>query len=303
MKPPAFLTAVPLALSLGFVSLPASALCWIDAEHPKTADNLATSDPRVAPMRQLAQRVHAIVKGNADMQSLQDTRVRSRWQISGAVGGPARALWYQARDHRRDVWAGECGVIDGADRLPARASIVVQINATSDLFNGPPEFEDEGLRAWKMPPTVGMVQGRPLYHGWQIVMTKTGQPPWMPVSWAEFIDFAEREIARQQASSGGNNPFWKQQLDALRAYCAKLSPAELAAQARNGWPWQHPGVPLERWPLLVKLDPAFPWDRTQPQQAQIIALSIQGAPPHAETMQRVMQSLDLNAFEGLLGKR
>jgi hypothetical protein len=300
-----FLTATrgaALALLL-FTACRASALCWIDAEHPKAADLTPVADPRIAASRQTAHRIHALLKANAAMQSLQDTRLRSRWQIGHGVGGPARPLWYQARSHRRSMWVGECGVLEGADRLPPTASVVVQVNGTSDLFNGPPEIDDEGLRAWREPPVVGQAQGRPLYFGWQLVFTKTGRPPWVPVSTAEFLDFAEREIARQQAASGGHNPFWITQREALRQHRAALDAAALAAPARNAWVWQHPGVPIERYPLLVKLDPAFPWDRADPQRAQIVSLKIQGAEPHAAAMQRVLETLDLKAFEALVQPR
>jgi hypothetical protein len=292
---------VAVTLMMALTAGSAQALCWIDAEHPKAADGIATSDQRVATSRQLAHRIHAIVKGNAAMQSLQDTRVRSRWQIGHGAGVPARSIWYQARDHRPSMWVGECGLHESADRLPPKASVVVQVNNTNDLFNGQPEINDESLRAWREPPTVGQVQGRPLYFGWQLVFTVTGRPPWVPVSTAEFLDSASREIERQVAANGGN--FWVIQRAALERYRASLSATALAAQARNGWVWQHPGIPIERYPLLVKLDPSFPWDRANLQRPQILSISIQGTEEHAQTMQRVLQTLDLAAFEALVQAR
>jgi hypothetical protein len=143
------------ALAVGLMSASAQALCWIEAEHPKAADHIAADDARVAISRQLARRIHAIVKGNAEMQSLQDTRLRSRWQIGSGQGVTARAVWYQARDHRRPMWVGDCGVLEGADRWPPLASVVVQVNTPNDLFNSPPEIDDEGLRAWREPAVVG----------------------------------------------------------------------------------------------------------------------------------------------------
>ncbi len=290
------------ACAVGLVNLSAHALCWIDAEHPKAADNTPTTDARVATSRQLAQRIHAIVKGNAAMQSLQGTRVRSRWQIGHGAGVPARSIWYQARDHRQPMWVGECGVLEGADRWPPRASVIVHVNHVNDLFNGPPELDDESLRAWREPPVVGQAQGRALYFGWQLVFTPTGRPPWVPVSTAEFLDFASREIMRQHAANGGG-AFWVAQRAALERHRAGLTADALAAQARNAWVWQHPDVPAERYPLLVKLDPAFPWDRSNPQRAQIVALSIMGSEEHAQTMQRVLQTLDFAAFEALVRPR
>jgi hypothetical protein len=235
------------------------------------------------------------------MQSLQDTRVRSRWQIGHVAGVPARSIWYQARDHGKSMWVGECSLHENADRLPPKASVVVHVNSTNDLFNVQPEINDEGLRAWREPSVVVQTQGHPLYFGWQIVLTQTGRTPWVPVTTAEFLDSASREIERQHAANGG--AFWVTQRADLQRYRASLSPAALATQASNGWVWQHPDVSIDRYPLLVKLDPSFPWDRTNPQRPQIVSVSILGLDEHAQTMQRVMQRMDLAAFEALVQPR
>jgi hypothetical protein len=322
-----FLPFAPLlALLLAMGSPHARAVCWIDAEHPKTADLLSVADPRVAPLRHVAWRINALLKAQPDLQSLPESRMRSRWQIGTAVGVPAQTLWFQARDHRREMWVGDCGVLEGADRLPPRASVVAQVNATSDLFNGPPEIdarESRGLRAWREPPVVGQVGGRPLYFGWQLGFTASGRPPWVPVTQAEYLDHVERELGRQQAEidrtrqealarlartpgapdAGALPPpgdYVPRQLATVRAFRAGLSPEVLAGQARLGWTGQHPDVPVERWPRLVKLDPAFRWDRDDPQRVQLIVLKVQGAPPHEQAMQRVLHGLDLAAFETLL---
>lgn len=303
-------TALPFAIALYAIYAlfnPAEAgegLCWTTLEAPRSADNLAAADPRIAPMRRVAQRIDAIVRGNAAIQSLAETRMRTRWQVGNALGGraqaPARGLWYQARNHRRSMWTGTCGVIDGADRLPPTASVVVEVNRTENLFNGPPEFRDEQLTAWREPVVAGEAQGRTVWFGWQIVLTSTGRPPWVPVSNAEFLDFVAREYDRQQAGSGGPNPWLVQQRALLARYRASLDAATLAAPARAGFVWQHPDVPPERWPRLVKVDPAFPWSPRDPQQVHLISLKIQGADAHAAAMQEAMQTLDLAALQGLI---
>lgn len=323
---PCFVYAPLLALLLALGSPAARAMCWIDAEHPRTADLLSVSDPRVAPLRQLARHINALLKAQPELQSLPESRMRSRWQIGTAVGVPARTLWFQARDHRREMWVGDCGVLEGADRLPARASVVVQVNATSDLFNGPPEIDErepQGLRAWREPTVVGQVGGRPLYFGWQLVFTASGRPPWMPVTQAEYLDHVERELGRQQAEidrtrqeamarlarsagapgAGALPPpsdYVPRQLATVRAFRAGLSPEALAGPARLGWTGQHPDVPAERWPRLVKLDPAFPWNRNDPLRVQLVVLKVQGAPPHDQAMQRLLHGLDLAAFDAML---
>ena len=277
----------------------ATPLCWSDDEHPRTADQLAVTDARVAVTRRLAHRINALLKSNAAMQALPETRLRSRWQIGGLFNLPARPLWLQARDHRPSMWVGSCGVLEAADRLPPRASVVVQVNITSDLFKGEREIYDEQLTAWREPQATGHVNGHPLTFGRQLVLTSTGRPPWVPVPQASYLDFVEREFDRQQAAHGAT-PYWDQQRTIVRAFRARLSAAELAGQARLGWTGQHPDVPLERWPRLVMIDPAFPWDRRDPQRAQIIRIVVQGSEAWEAPMQRVLQTLDLSAFEALM---
>jgi len=142
------MSSVVAAFAVGLVNLSAHALCWIDAEHTRADDNIPTTDERVATSRQLAQRIHAIVKGNDAMQSLQGTRVRSRWQIGHGAGVPARSIWYQARDHRQPMWVGECAVLEGADRWSPRASLV-----TSSTYGRPrlaaagPEWRTSAFRS------------------------------------------------------------------------------------------------------------------------------------------------------------
>jgi hypothetical protein len=52
--------------------------------------------------------------------------------------------------------------------------------------------------------------------------------------------------------------------------------------------------------VLVKLDPDFPWDPSNPQRAQLIRLVVMGAAPHDEAMKRVLHTLDLGAFQALV---
>jgi hypothetical protein len=49
-----------------------------------------------------------------------------------------------------------------------------------------------------------------------------------------------------------------QQLDDLRALRWSLTPAQLQAQAREGYTSKAPLRPVDTLPLLVKMDPAFP---------------------------------------------
>lgn len=279
------LLAAGAACSLGTQA----AGCWIDAEHPKTADNLAVSDPRVAPMRATARRINALIHANATFAALPHVRLRTRWQISGETGAPARGLWLQARDHRQPMWVGECGVLEGADRWPPQASIVVQVNQTQDLFNGPPEIRDGQLTAWREPVVKGAVGGHPLYHGWLLVFTASGRPPWVAVTQAEYLDAVERDWAALPAL-----------LAQARALRASLTPEQAAGPARVGWNGLNPEVPPERYPTLVKLDPAFPWSRDDRQRPQLLSLSVLGSGPHEAAMQQVLQTLDLGAFQALV---
>ncbi|MDN3922665.1 hypothetical protein [Roseateles violae] len=370
--PAAWLTT---ALLLGLIGRPAAAAidCWIDAETPKVADGLSLADPRVAPMRQALQQLNALLHKQPELHDLPRTRLRSSWQVGGQWAEPARAGSFLLRDHREKVWTpGRCDVIAGADRLGPWASIVATINAPEAFFaTTAPEIDDEQLRAWRELPQTGTIQGRPLYAGHMLVVTRNGRLPWVPVTTAEYVDFTLRDLrrklkeveesrarnalppagsadreaadeaqvqkvaegmrkidpkaadkmvvelraqlaanraaeqaaeARRRARPGIDDEWHATMIARVEAWRASLSPAQLAAQARlgiNGMQQPEPGT-LERYPLLAKPDPAFPWDAKQPARPQMIKISVMGGEVFEQPMQRVLQTLDLRALQGLV---
>jgi hypothetical protein len=174
--------------------------CWIDAEHPQSADALGLSDPRVQPMRQTLQQINAILHRQPELHALPRTRLRSSWQIGGQWDAPARSGSFLLRDHRESMWTpGRCDVIKGADRLGPWAGIVATVNAPEAFFESPaPDIYDEKLRAWRELPVTGSVQGQPLYGGTMLVFTRNGRLPWVPVTTAEYLDFVLRDLRRKQ---------------------------------------------------------------------------------------------------------
>src|SRR5512139_2988963 len=111
------LLALLTLLTLLVTSTPAIAQidCWIDAEHPKTADLKAVSDPAVAPMRSMLHALNAILHAQPELHALPPTRLRSSWQIGGQWDTPARPAHFLLRDHRESMWVpGKCAVVAGA---------------------------------------------------------------------------------------------------------------------------------------------------------------------------------------------
>jgi hypothetical protein len=196
-----------LSLPLWLLALPARADidCWMDAEHPRTGDNLSATDTRVQPLRRALQEVNALLRRMPELQALPRTRLRSSWQIGGQWTAPARAANFLLRDHRESMWVGRCGVLTGADRLEPHASIVISFNAPHSVFvSEVPDVKDEQLQAWREEPVTGQVQGRPLYGGHMLVFTSTGRLPWVPVTTAEYLDFTERDLTRRRAEAQAN---------------------------------------------------------------------------------------------------
>lgn len=90
-------------------------------------------------------------------------------------------------------------------------------------------------------------------------------------------------------------------LQRLRAFRAGLTPAQLAAQARPGANGLHPPeVPLERYATLVRPDPQFTWDRAASTRVQMMMVSVSGGERFGQPMQKVLQTLDVEALQGLL---
>lgn len=355
-----------LALAAALVALPARADidCWMDAPHPLTADGLPAGHASVAPLQQAIRQLNAVLRRQPALLALPRSRLRSSWQIAGQWTLPARAAHFLLRDHRESMWQGRCGVIQGADRLEPRASIVVQVNRPDTFFaTAAPELRDDGFEAWRELFPTGEVQGRPLYDGHMLVITPDGRRPWVPVTTADYLDFTERDLMRRHAEAqaaaaaqqaamapaareaqiqrvvegmrrvdpaqaarleqelrtslaaevraieaaaarrraqGQDDPVGRQ-LEQLRTHRSRLTPAELAAQARLGLNGlQDPVQPLERYPALVRPDPAYPWDRLHPSRPQMLMVSLRGTGEFEAPMAEALRQLDVAALEALV---
>lgn len=109
----------------------------------------------------------------------------------------------------------------------------------------------------------------------------------------------EAAAARRRAQ-GQDDPVGRQ-LDRLRAYRARLGAAELAAQARLGLNGLHDEVqPAERYPALVRPDPAYPWDRLRPSRPQMLMVSLRGSGEFEAPMAEALRELDIAALEALV---
>jgi hypothetical protein len=198
----AYAVATLSTLLLVVLPQPAAAAidCWLDAEHRMTADQRAVTDPVVAPMRRALQQVNALLHAQRELHELPRTRLRSSWQIGGHWSEPARSGSFLLRDHRESMWtAGRCDVDPRADRLGPMAAIVVAINAPTAFFESPhAELRDDQLQAWRDVPATGRVNGYTLYGGRQLVFTRGGRLPWIPVTTAEYLDFSLRDLKRRQ---------------------------------------------------------------------------------------------------------
>lgn len=194
------LTRLPAALLLaGCAPAFAQIDCWADAEHPKTADLKAVSDPAVAPLRRTLHALNALLHARPELHALPRTRLRSSWQIGGQWDAPARPAHFLLRDHRESAWVvGRCEVVTGADRIGPLATIVASVNAPHAFFESEvPELKDDQLSAWRELPVTGTLRGRPVFGGHMLVFTRHGRLPWVPVTTAEYLDFTERDLQRR----------------------------------------------------------------------------------------------------------
>ena len=110
-----------------------------------------------------------------------------------------------------------------------------------------------------------------------------------------------RPRARRRNNPALDDSPFQTMLQRVRAYRAGLTPTQLAAQARLGMNGLHPAdIPPERYPLLARPDPAFPWDRAAPARAQMLRVSVSGGDRFEGPMRQVLQSLDLDALQRLV---
>jgi hypothetical protein len=111
---------------------------------------------------------------------------------------------------------------------------------------------------------------------------------------------AAKDAAAAAKAPAVVNPYVKQ-LDDLRALRASLTPAQRQAQAREGYYSKTPRRPFDQLPLLVKLDPAFPWDLANPNRIRMMEIHFSGAgAPYDAMMRQAAETLDWAAIKGLM---
>ena len=112
---------------------------------------------------------------------------------------------------------------------------------------------------------------------------------------------ADARAARRRVAAGVDTNPVQTMIRRVISWRASLSPQQLAAPALLGLNGLHDdGVPLDRYPRLVKPDPNFPWDRSHPGRPQMLKITIDGGDLFAAPMQRVLQRLDLKALQALV---
>lgn len=112
---------------------------------------------------------------------------------------------------------------------------------------------------------------------------------------------ADERSARRRAAAGADPQPLQTMIRRVQDWRASLSPQQLAAPALLGLNGLHDAaVPQQRYPRLVRPDPDFPWDRSQPARPQMLKVSVDGGDVFAEPMQRVLKALDLKALQALV---
>jgi hypothetical protein len=111
---------------------------------------------------------------------------------------------------------------------------------------------------------------------------------------------AARDAAAAAKAPPIVNAYVKQRED-LRVLRASLTPAQLQAQAREGYTSKAPIRPVDTLPRLVKMDPAFPWDRANANRIRMMEIHFSGAgAPYDAMMRQVVETLDWAAIEALM---
>jgi hypothetical protein len=121
--------------------------------------------------------------------------------------------------------------------------------------------------------------------------------------WAMIQD-VKAQAVKDAAAAAATPPIenaWVKQLDDLRALRASLTPAQLRAQAREGYASKSPIRPVDTLPRLVKMDPAFPWERANPNRIRMMEIHFSGAgSPYDAMMRQAAETFDWGAIEALM---
>lgn len=198
-----------IVASLWCFFLPVIALAELDCIVPTREEGYDARQPGAEAVRRAARTIEAIVKRNATfMAGNEPVRVRTSISYYGDSGAAASVI---TTAYNKKAWVGGgCQVSQFADRGGGLSDgqIAVYINDPDAMLGG--KVGDSELPARLAPRRAGDIAGFPLYVRGDdaadtlVMMSSSGEPPWMPVTIAEALDWREREIVKREAD-------WQQQ--------------------------------------------------------------------------------------------
>lgn len=184
--------------------LPMVARAELDCIVPTREEGYDPKRPGAETVRRAAHAIEAIVKRNATfMAGNEPVRVRTSISHHGDHWAAASVITVA---YNRKAWVGNgCQVSKFADRGGglAEGQIAVYVNDPYAMLGG--LVGDAELPARLAPRSVGEVAGFPLYGRGDdpadtlLMMSRSNEVPWQPVSIAEALDWRERGIAAREA--------------------------------------------------------------------------------------------------------
>lgn len=189
--------AVALFAGLALPAPPQAGNCWAPDKMQPVEAGVARATP-VAEWKKDFEFAGSLLKQLRTLRRIPEKRLRNNIYLGHFIAGFGHFARVSAMLYPPEAWAeGECGLSKGADFFNS-GHVDITCNDPRLIFEHQPDAVRE-LEAYFEPPAAARLGDEILYHAgenWVVVLTPNRQPPWVPITVAEYLQFKTQEAER-----------------------------------------------------------------------------------------------------------
>ncbi|MCG3157282.1 MAG: hypothetical protein DKINENOH_03914 [bacterium] len=174
--------------------------CWAPDKMQSVEASIARATP-VAEWQKDLEFAGNLLKQVRTLRRIPEKRLRNNIYLGHPVPGFGHFARVSAMLYPPAGWAaGECGLGKGADYFNS-GHVDITCNDPRLIFEHQPHAVRE-LQAYFEPPAAARLGDETLYHAgenWVVVLTPNRQPPWVPITVAEYLQFKTQEAEKRLA--------------------------------------------------------------------------------------------------------
>ncbi len=174
--------------------------CWAPDKMQPVEAGIARATP-VTEWQEDLEFAGSLLKQLPTLRRIPEKRLRNNLFLGHFIAGFGHFARVSAMLYPPAAWAeGECGLGKGADYFNS-GHVNITCNDPRLIFEHQPYAVRE-LEAYFEPPAAARLGDETLYHAgenWVVVLTPNRQPPWVPITVAEYLQFKTEEAEQRLA--------------------------------------------------------------------------------------------------------